>query len=297
MSDNKDVPRGLEGLRKLAGDACGDFWSILSYGSENSWYVSTDHKGNLRDELSRLADEIESERPALTDAERRVLELWPRFEDGEPVMVGDKALSNKDERFKVYRIQLTGGRWMLNDNPVLGHYKNGTSKTRVKRPAPEVLDADGVPLEVGQTVWGVEDGKEFEVVRAMCSDGLALLKCPTASGGCTYAATEPETLTHQRPVLDADGVPIHEGDTLWRITNPELGPLTVLCVHPEGPAVLTEDNDRYIVDPDKLTHVKPEPPDSWERIESDLNDLHGAPLNAVEARLLVARCKKLAGVE
>ena len=199
MSEKKDLPRGLEGLRKLAGDVYCDLWGVLFKDSESGWDVDADSKGSLGDTLSRLSDEIEAERPATTDAERRVLDMWPRFEDGEPVMVKDYALSDKDERFKVYRIQLTDGSWMLNDNPVLGHYQNGTSKTRVKRPASEVLDAYGVPLEVGQTVWGVEDGKEFEVVCAMCSDGLALLKCPTASGGYTHTATEPETLTHQRP--------------------------------------------------------------------------------------------------
>ena len=137
VTESRDLPRGLEGLRKLARDVYCDLWGVLFKDSESGWDVDADSKGSLGDTLSRLSDEIEAERPATTDAERRVLDMWPRYEDGEPVMVKDYALNDKDERFKVYRIQLTDGRWMLNDNPVLGHYKNGTSKTRVKRPEPD----------------------------------------------------------------------------------------------------------------------------------------------------------------
>ena len=117
-----------------------------------------------RSVCAAMAEAADTGKRVLSEKERRILDMWPRFEDtGEPVMVGDKALSNKDEMFKVYRIQFTDGIWMLNDNPVLGHYKNGDCETRVKRPAPEVLDADGVEIKVGDTVWH-EDGSELHVI-------------------------------------------------------------------------------------------------------------------------------------
>ena len=112
------------------------------------------NENKSRSVCAAMAEAADTGKRVLTERERSILDMWPRFEDtGEPVMVGDKALSNKDEMFKVYRIQFTDGIWMLNDNPVLGHYKNGDCETRVKRPAPEVLDADGVPIHEGDTVW------------------------------------------------------------------------------------------------------------------------------------------------
>ena len=47
----------------------------------------------------------------------------------------------------------------------------GSCGERVKRPAPEVLDADGVPIEVGDTVWAVYGERRKHVVKAVCSDG------------------------------------------------------------------------------------------------------------------------------
>lgn len=119
-----------------------------------------------RSVCAAMAEAADTGKRVLSEKERRILDMWPRFEDtGEPVMVGDKALSNKDEMFKVYRIQFTDGIWMLNDNPVLGHYKNGDCETRVKRPAPEVLDADGVEIKVGDTVYGVGRSQHsFDVI-------------------------------------------------------------------------------------------------------------------------------------
>lgn len=73
-----------------------------------------------------------------------------------------------------------------------------------------VLDADGAPIKVGDTVWA-DSGEELTVM------GIANLdkgKVGT-SGGVYYA----ESLSHERPVLDADGVPINEGDKLWLVNS------------------------------------------------------------------------------
>lgn len=118
---------------------------------------------------------------------------------GEPVMVGDKALSNKDEMFKVYRIQFIDGIWMLNDNPVLGHYKNGDCETRVKRTAPEVLDADGVRIREGDTVWIIpaltDTPDEPHEVIGINRWGEVLLEFHTEGS----TGLKGEYLTHTRP--------------------------------------------------------------------------------------------------
>lgn len=135
-----------------------------------------------------------------------------------------------------------------------------------------VIAAGGEPLEVGQKVWGVEDGKEFEVVNV--NGELPLLKY----GETAYTATEPEHLTHQRPVFDADGVPIYEGDTVWLVDQFDSDwKFTVANVlapneHSDGKWSVKIKSDWGVFtyrEPSQITHAKPEPPDSWEKVEKD----------------------------
>ena len=134
----------------------------------------------------------ENGRRKLSDRERRILEMWPRFEDGECVMIGDEAMSNNNERFIVQRIEARHRKWMLNDSVTEGHYLNGKRGERVKRPAPKVLDADGVEIEVGDTVWTL-DGLEGVVTKV--EDSAAYIAYES-----DYAQREEAAnLTHTRP--------------------------------------------------------------------------------------------------
>lgn len=133
---------------------------------------------------------------------------------------------------------------------------------RVKRPAPKVLDADGVPIEVGDTVWATYDGRRHIVI-AVCSDG----------------SLHPEMLTN-------DGCMVEYEEGLWDFAK-------------------------------KVTH---EQPDSWEKLEEDarktacayapaprnedgLTTCDGCPFEKSEScgnemmLDLVERAKKLAGIE
>lgn len=73
-----------------------------------------------------------------------------------------------------------------------------------------VLAADGKPLEAGQTVWTL-DNPSFECGVIGFGNGMVYLK----SGAGHPLQLEPSDLTHQRPVLDADGVPLREGETVY----------------------------------------------------------------------------------
>lgn len=106
-----------------------------------------------RERCAAMAEEADTGKRRLTERERRILDMWPKFEDGEPVMIGDEATNNKNQRFTVKRIEFWHGKWMLNDSVTEGHYLNGKSGERVKRTAPKVLDADGVEIKMGDTVW------------------------------------------------------------------------------------------------------------------------------------------------
>ena len=229
---------------------------------------------------------------------------WPRFKDGEPVRFLDDFERYGDENG-------IGTVTMYSDGSFALNFRAYSKGERVKRPAPKVLDADGVeiregdtvyhvkdgsemtvygiegewlvvsvggrvrhdivthrapvlaadgrPLEVGQTVWHVATGSEY-TVRGVTGGGAHLSKGNKPGGYCRA-----DYLTHERPVLDADGKPLREGETVWHINGDGLQ-LTVVSV--EGDRVVTtnaRDGEQWWA-AYTLTH---EQPDSWERLEED----------------------------
>lgn len=98
----------------------------------------------------------------------------PRFEDGEPVHIGDKAYHPyTGETCTIDCINT------FDESYCLGFVEERSAALldgeRVKRPAPEALGADGLPIKVGETVWldeehsryagssGSEDGNEYSL--------------------------------------------------------------------------------------------------------------------------------------
>lgn len=148
---------------------------------------------------SRVCEAMDREngRRKLTGREYRILDMWPRFEDGEPVMVGDEATSNENKRFTVKRIEFRHRKWMLNDSVTERHYLNGKFAERVKRLAPKVLDADGVEIKVGDTVHEVGTGREFTVERLPNPDAYQGVMLRHPNGGST--SLDSSRLTHIAP--------------------------------------------------------------------------------------------------
>ncbi len=83
----------------------------------------------------------------------------PRFEDGEPVQFGELVNSNLVGAVKVSAIEFTEDGTYVKDEPD-GDWSTSLEVTtnRLKRPAPEVLGADGKPIVVGETVWSIHEG-------------------------------------------------------------------------------------------------------------------------------------------
>ena len=152
-----------------------------------------------RSVCAAMAEAADTGKRVLTEREREILDMWPKFEDGEPVMIGDEATNNKNQRFTVKRIEFRHGKWMLNDSVTQGHYLNGKSGERVKRPAPKVLDADGVEIKVGDTVWH-EDGSELHVIGfGDVQDGETMLVVEYAAGPTKWGEVRCLSVTHTRP--------------------------------------------------------------------------------------------------
>lgn len=95
-----------------------------------------------------MAERADTGKRVLTERERRILDMWPRFEDGEPVMIGDEVDGLGGEIIEVYIAEDADDIW---NN--YGNHMNLSLGERVNRPAPKVLDAEGVEINVGDTVW------------------------------------------------------------------------------------------------------------------------------------------------
>lgn len=239
---------------------------------------------------------------------------WPRYESGEPVKPGSWLQDNDGEAFEAVSFVFTCDWWGIHGYRPDRYGTIGTKYrrqldgmaygTHVKRPA--VLAADGEPLEVGQTVWHVATGHEY-TVRSCTNGGAHLSRDGKPAGYCRA-----DYLTHQRPVLDADGVLCREGDEVWEVRSHRRREIvgTNYCDHRTGePLILCDGDDAVPIPATCVTHTKPEPPDSWERIEEDkdLNPFEyckevGHKLDTCEnaerfkANDIVRRCKRLAGV-
>jgi len=151
-----------------------------------------------REWFRRLADAIEAEQ--IADIFKPMPDgiEWPRFEDGELVRFGDEFLNTKGNTATVTRIALSEKHFTINKGQgrICKTYGN-----RIKRPEPEVLDADGVPSKVGDTVYDVRDGGavEFQVSHIEDADMVCLNNAHQVYG---------YHLTHRKPdtqeSIDAD---------------------------------------------------------------------------------------------
>ncbi|WP_270255849.1 coiled-coil domain-containing protein [Collinsella intestinalis] len=197
-----------------------------------------------------------------TGRERQILAMWPRFEDGEYVWFRDSVehggATETVQGFKLYRsgpaflsvVGVDTEKWLRIED-----YES------VKRPARSVLDADGVEIKVGDTVW--------------------------------YRS-------------------LSTGDRMRKATVTGFGEHSL-----DGPLATLKDEagGTWHIDPKKITHARP---DSWKRIVEDMqkspcayfgylykdcDEGDGCPANeSVDCRKvmtidIICRAKALAGVE
>ena len=135
-------------------------------------------------------------RSKLSEREREILALWPRFEDGEYVWFGDAVEAHHGGAITVEAIEFSRGKVCVKDA------KDGDWDTSMyamyplKRPVPKVLDADGVEIKFGDTVWD-GDGVEMTVmslVGELPGHVTTHSKIPPA-----MHSIDPKRLTHTRP--------------------------------------------------------------------------------------------------
>lgn len=140
------------------------------------------------------ADRIDAERALPADVE------WPRFEDGGLVRIGDE-LEFEGKTMLVCDATFYADGWELwCDREDMNCRLYGSYAARVKRPAPKVLDADGVPIKVGDTVYFVDgDARPLAVERIDANGGEPAVDLVYAGRILRCHSVNPEKLTHERP--------------------------------------------------------------------------------------------------
>lgn len=193
---------------------------------------------------------------------------WPRFEDGEPVRIGDEVKAHTC-CITVEAIEFSRGKVCVKDAEDGDWSTSCLAMHPIKRPAPKVLDADGAEIREKRDAWWICEGDERGIhaerlrVETILPDGL--VECSPYNGG-TWVSLEPSELYVNKPVPASDGRPLREGDTVWDVDG--RGPLTVWRLPDKSDMYvsLKKDGTFYYRYPEKLTH---EYPDSWERLEED----------------------------
>lgn len=169
---------------------------------------------NPADTIAKLATgEIEFHE--LKNAINRYYLPRPLFEDGEPVQDSDLEEIGGLATCCVY----TDGSWRFDPdkfedegNPKPWDKQQGRQGDRVKRPKQQVLDADGVPIEVGDKVWlvpgeycdifplyGYKAGVEYTVGENYNPEHRANGRICITRGDCLYGYPKPEQVTHREP--------------------------------------------------------------------------------------------------
>lgn len=157
------------------------------------------NENKSRSVCAAMAEEADTGKRRLTERERRILDMWPRFEDTEePVMIGDEVDGLGGEIIEVYITENAAAIWNNSANHM--HLSPGE---RVKRPAPKVLDADGVEVHVGDTVYELETGEEYKVERVFSGAPDPdfpdhTIRCNKVADPITHVF-KPDQLTHARP--------------------------------------------------------------------------------------------------
>lgn len=150
--------------------------------------------------------------------ERCALKL-PCDKDGEPWSIGDRVMPGNRCESTVTGYSFDGADWFLKYRWCgIDSYANEFA-TSCKRPAPEVLLGDGKPVSKGETVYVIESGIE----RTVKGFGTKLCEGMDGWDGSLWVMFDngswmrANDLTHERPAMGADGLPIKVGDTVWLV--------------------------------------------------------------------------------
>lgn len=217
--------------------------------------------GDLTADNGELVELFDKEAQALADEIERYYSPRPRFEDGEVVDWNSDDIAWNDAMQDWYFNAVTqSGVPLAYSYGVSAKMKNGF----VVRKEPEVFDADGVEIKVGDVVWRTDPPIHPSNVIGIkhYPEGQPDIVC-SEKDGMVIAHYSPSLLTHKEPVLDANGVPIKVGDTVY--LPPSSTPHKVEGIDSDG--WIIHEGGAMFPHPEHLTHKEP---DSLEKLRDDI---------------------------
>lgn len=204
---------------------------------------------------------------------------WPRFEDGEPLNIFDEFIdhSGKERTVKAFYISKQSQCGIEDEIGFMTFLDDGE---RIKRPEQDPIEADGLPIKKGETVYDKNSGDRL-IVGAIEDCGYTIT-CRYAdledSAIPTHGSWSPCDLTHSAPVIATDGKPLSGGETVWgvngatyRVTDVHDGKVFARHIGGSFGAEVESagGSGLYRLRAEQLTHERP---DSWERLEADMGD-------------------------
>ena len=193
MSENTSAAEWLRGIadkyQSEDGFGCREIVEMLGFCCDE---IEMCNKCRVK-AMKAIADRIDAERALPEGVE------WPRFEDGGLVRIGDE-VEFEGKTMRVCEVALYADSWALwCDREDMSGMLHGSYCERVERPAPEVLDADGVPIKVGDTVYFVDgDARPLAVERIDANGGEPAVDLVYAGQILRWHSVNPEKLTHVR---------------------------------------------------------------------------------------------------
>lgn len=138
--------------------------------------------------------------------------------NGVPINVGDVLFDKEGNKLEVQEV------YFDDDDPDYGSpehvvwcgevHNNGLKIMRLAEDMSHIqptFDADGIEIKVGDTVFGLDNGNKYSVIKVE-QDKIRV----KYYGRVVYETYHrPSYLTHEKPVYDAGGVRICRGDTVW----------------------------------------------------------------------------------
>lgn len=222
--------------------------------------------GLINDGYAALYDH---EAKALADEIERYYIPRPRFESGEPIdwnegenidWIETRFGEDIDLQWTINAVSKEGVPLAYaarsNEIRAIAKMKDGF----VVRKQPKVYDADGVEINIGDKLWNLDTGS-YGIIDSIdstsCDKEKVFVRGVNENGDQVFNKC-PEKLTHKEPLLDADGVPIKVGDTVWRkeLKCKVIGIKNSVCVQ-------SMNGGTFWIEPTKLTHKEP---DSLEKV-------------------------------
>lgn len=186
-----------------------------------------------------------------------------------------------------------------NGDPIYaGSYVRMTYTNKTKRVAQVFAEGEAFELKSGTVICERNSGKSEKilyqdggwdkatsvyVVNGTMSDALEAISClergnKRLNAENEHLKAEIERLKSEVPddcmrlPLDADGVPVHIGDTVYAHDGSEFRVRSITFGNAGcavGVKLLESHNFSTHIEPERLSHRAPEPPDSWEKLEED----------------------------